>query len=615
MSRDADSMARIPGPHEHVRIEIRAVLALAVGVSLLVFALHLPSLRFGFVIWDDDLNVYQNPHIRTFDAHFFSWAFTDMASGNWQPLTWVSHALDYSLWGLNPFGYHLTNTILHAINASLATWLVLTLLTIRRVLPHATSVSPAGSVPVRSSILIASGFAGLLFGCHPLRAESVSWISCRTDLLCTLFYLLSILAYITYVRRRTMAVGPDEGGYRSAPWYICSFALFLLAAFSKPMAVTLPAVLLLLDWHPFGRMTRGKDIVLLCVEKLPFIASSVLVTVLTVVAETNLGAVSSFTDVPVSARLLVAVKALAAYIEKTIWPTHLAPIYPYPKDSTLFSVEYASALIIIVSITVLSILLLRKQKLILLGWAYYIITLLPVLGIIKARPVYLADRYSYLPSVGLSLIAGVFAVFLRDRSEKSKKRLFAEAVAALMILVIALLSSLTVKQSAIWKDSLTLWNHVIDTEGIHVSEAYNNRGSFFGEQGDCDRARDDFAMAIAVNPSDAAAYGNMAVALECKGAFDRALDFYNQAIRMNPADHLGYFNRGILYGKRGMLANAIKDYSTTLLLKPDFTAARLERANAFRATGRSDLALQDYQEACARGSEEACREALSSRVQ
>lgn len=596
----------MPSVHEHTFIKQRAALVLAVCVSFAVFALHLPSQQNQFVLWDDDLNVYQNPHIKNFDLQFIFWAFTDMTSGNWQPLTWISHALNYSVGGVNPRGYHITNIILHSVNTFLVVWLTFTLLDIRRGHARTGIDSPSGRVGEMSSLLFASGVSGLLFGCHPLRVESVSWISGRTDLLCALFYLMSVIAYSDYARGKNDAPFPKEGAYFARRSYLFSFVFFLLAAFSKPMAVTLPAVLLLLDWHPLGRITTWKNFVNLCVEKLPYLMVSVLLTLLTYSAETKLAAITSFADVPLSARLLVAVKATASYVVKMIWPFHLAPFYPYPKDPALRSVEYVSAIILVACGALVSIMLLKKRKLVLFGWAYYVITLLPVLGLIKARPVYMADRYSYLPSVGLCLISGIFAAFLWNRARKAKSNILIIAVAALSILTLTYYSYLTVRQNAIWKDSLTLWNYVIDEEGIHVTEAYNNRGSFYGEQGNFDRAIKDFAGAIAVNPSDAAAYGNMAVALECKGSFERALEYYNAAILLNPAGYLIYFNRGILRGKMGDLPGAIHDYSKTLLLKADFTAARMERANAYRETGRNDLALKEYQEECIRGSEDAC---------
>jgi tetratricopeptide (TPR) repeat protein len=585
----------------------RSVLILALVVAAVTFAVHLPSLQNQFVIWDDDLNVYQNEHIRSLDLQFLYWAFTDMASGNWQPLTWISHALDHAVWGLDPFGSHATNVLLHTINTFLVVWLVTGLLTLYPASLQYAPGSPAEQANGRTSLLIAGGIAGILFGCHPLRVEPVSWISSRTDLLCTLFYLLSLIAYAEYARTTSTRRFPDAHGSPAYRWYLSSLVLYLLAAFSKPMAVTLPAVLLLLDWHPFERISSGRAFARLTAEKLPFIMVSVLLIVLTIQAESHLGAIASFADVSLRIRLIVAIKAIGSYIVKTVWPYHLAPLYPYPNDPALFSFENVFVALAVSLGTIAGFFVARMRKVLRFGWAFFLIALLPVLGIIKARPVFMADRYAYLPSFGLSLIAGVIAVSIWSRVQRTGSRPWKIVVILLGLFVTSGLCVLTIRQNAVWKDTLSLWNHVIDREGIHSFEAYVNRGSYYGEQGDCDRAIEDFFRAIAVRPSDATGYGNLAVALECKGYFDRALEYYAAAISLNPAGHSLYYNRGILHSKMGMVAKAIADYSSALERNPDLVAAQFARANAYRDSGQRERAVRDYQAACARGSEDACR--------
>ena len=585
----------------------RAALIVGACAAVIAFLLYLPALQNQFVIWDDDLNVYENTHIRSLDSQFILWAFTDMESGNWQPLTWISHAVDYQIWRLNPAGYHLTSITLHSINVFLVVLLSVALLDLHRTGLQRPMTSATENIRDNSATLIAGGVTGLLFGCHPAHVESVSWISGRTDLLCTMFFFMSLLAYFEYARRSADADPAIAGIFRLNRWYVWSFALFSLAAFSKPMAITFPAVLLLADWYPLGRMKTRKELISAFLEKGPFIALSVAVALLTLHAETTLGAVTGFDNIALTTRLLVAAKSLVSYVTKLIWPHHLVPLYPYPADSALLSFEYLGAIMLSGCATMVSILLVKKQKLFLFSWTFYIITLLPVLGIIKARPVFMADRYSYLPTVGLLLIAGVSAASLWRAARRTDSKLLKSSVAALGILLLSYLCHLTTVQNSHWKDSLALWNYVIDSEGVHTATAYNNRGSYYGEQGDYDRAIRDFSMAIALSPTDASAYRNLAVAFENKGQFENALKYYNIVLMMNSEDHFTYYNRGITYKKIGKLNQALEDYTKALALKPGFLPARLERAGVYAGTGQIDRAMMDYRDACALGSEEACR--------
>lgn len=584
-----------------------AALIAGACVAVIAFTLYLPSLGNQFLIWDDDLNVYENRHIRSLDRQFLLWALTDMSSGNWQPLTWISHALTYSIWQLDPAGHHLTNVALHALNAFLVVWLTAALLDV----PRSGRQGPDASADVRPgdnmAVPVAAGTAGLLFACHPVHVESVSWISGRTDLLFTLFYLPSIIAYLAAVRS-----GQHAGHAGAVPmnrWYLCSFMLFSLAASSKPMAITLPAVLLLIDWHPLGRMNSWRDAGKRLLEKVPFFALSAAVALLTVLAETSLGAITGYDRITFATRMLVAGKALSAYVMNMLWPRHLSPLYPYPADPSLLSTEYAAAIALVAGIMIGSILLARKHKVLLLGWAFFVITLLPVLGLIKARPVFMADRYAYLPSVGLGLIAGFFSARLWSSIDQAGSRLSRTGIAAMGVLLMSALCTLTVLQNAVWKDSLTLWNHVIDREGVRSAVAYNNRGSYYGEQGNYDRAIDDFLMAIRLDPAGPSAYVNLAVALESKGLFNDALQYYDSAVQINAADHMIYYNRGLLYNKLGRGDRAVEDLTRAVGLQPGFIPARLSRADIYRSMGQPDRAQTDYRAACALGSAEACAQA------
>src|SRR5208283_719950 len=251
---------------------LRFKYSVAVFVSLLTFLVYLSCLHNEFVLWDDDRYVYENPHLHPVNAAFFRWAFSDFYCANWHPLTWVSHALDYAVWGLNPLGHHLTNNILHAVNTFIVVILVAKLLETWR--PSRQHNPPLHASQEWSYIVIAA-VTGLLFGLHPLHVESVAWVSERKDLLCAMFFLLSTLAYTKYVS--------NGGGLRNKHYILVVF-LFAFALLSKPMAVTLPAVLLILDWYPFNRIRSLKTLWAACIEKLPFIALSVASSVTTILA-------------------------------------------------------------------------------------------------------------------------------------------------------------------------------------------------------------------------------------------------------------------------------------------------------------------------------------------
>ena len=438
------------------------------AVSLITFVVYFSSLQHEFLQWDDILHISENPHIRSLDLAFIRWAFFDFYAGNWHPLTWMSHALDYAVWGLNPLGHHLTNVILHALNTFVVVLLVVKLLEIGNTPPpiNAPSVTPPppapplkirggrgsydpigeGGVIFRGSftdkgVLIAAATTGLLFGLHPLHVESVAWVSERKDLLCALFFMLSIMAYLRYATlhfpcgiitsqpsapflnptRPPLNVGGGEGGVISRGgkrWYLISLLFFILALLSKPMAVTLPVVLLMLDWYPLGKIQSFKTARTAIVEKFPFMALSIISSILTVLAQQAGGAIKSIEFAPISIRVLVGVKSLIIYLWKMVLPLDLSPFYPYPREASLFSIEYFLAIVLVAGITIASVVIAKRQKLWLSAWGYYVITLLPVLGIVQVGLQSMADRYTYLPSLGPFLVIGIMASWVWARAER-----------------------------------------------------------------------------------------------------------------------------------------------------------------------------------------------------
>lgn len=536
---------------------IRYKYTLAASVALLAFLVYLPALRNEFVYWDDNLYIVENPDIRSLDMALFRWAFFGFHVSNWHPITWMSHAVDYALWGMNPLGHHLTNIVLHAINTALVVMLTLKLLEIAQ---ERIQRNAAASFLTGRTVLTAAGVTGLLFGVHPVHVESVAWAAERKDLLCALFFLLSVLAYVKAVgrmRQSTDGIGQSAGFKKltlgAMPSSLCFFALALM---SKPMAVSLPAVLLILDWHPLKKIRSFQTSWSAIVEKIPFLYLSLASSILAIIAQKAGGALSTIDKVPLSIRLLVASKSLIAYLGKMLLPVNLIPLYPYPRDVSLLSIEYLAAILLVMGVTAACVVLAKKQQIWLAAWGYYVLTLMPVLGIVQVGNQAMADRYTYLPSLGLFFLAGVGAAWISEKIFWNKSRaLFTRgAGVTISVLLVLCLSYLTVRQTAVWRDSLSLWTYVIEKEPRKIPLAYNNRGMVF------------FKV----------------------GKFNQAIADFNQAIAMVPEYAKAYYNRGSAYDKMGELDKAIADYRKTILLDPFYYEAYYYLDQALKKTEQVD---------------------------
>ena len=383
---------------------------LAAGVALLTFLVYCPALLNGFVNWDDDLYVYGNPHILSLKPAFFAWAFTDLSAGFWHPLTWISYGVDYALWGLNPLGYHLTAILLHALNTALV------VLVTGALLDAARRRRVASTFPDNHNPWVVAGITGLLFGLHPLHVESVAWVSERKDLLCALFFLLSLIAYVNYAVLKT---GGQERrpfpGFPRSRWYFIAFLLFICALSAKTMAVSLPLVLIILDWYPLGRIRTAGDSVTLLLEKIPFVLGTLVIAVISIMAQKSIGALELMESKPFGTRLLVACKALATYLWKMLIPVDLLPFYPYPQQVSLLSADYLLSVLVVVGVTAGCIFAAEKRKVLTASWLYFLVTLLPVLGFVQVGIYAMADRFTYLPTLGPFLLMGLGAAMIRER--------------------------------------------------------------------------------------------------------------------------------------------------------------------------------------------------------
>jgi lipoprotein NlpI len=391
-------------------------------------------------------------------------------------------------------------------------------------------------------------------------------------------------------------------------WYFISLGFFILALMSKPMAVSLPVVLLILDWYPFRRLHSGKTVRTALVEKLPFFTFSLISSILTVLAQRAGGALVSIEVIPLSTRLLAAAGSLLIYLWNMILPVNLIPFYQYPRHVSLLTlVGYFLAVVMVIGITVLCVILAKKKKLWLAVWGYYLITLFPVLGVVQVGSQSMADRYTYLPSLGPFAVFGLVLVWLsRKVHSLAKWRPLVVIVGnAMAIIAFVSMTYLTIGQIGIWKNSFVFWNYVITKEPERVPIAYYGLGTFFQQAGLYDRAIENFDRAITLDASLYQVYNNKGVIYGILGQYDKAIECFNKAIAINP-NSSAYNNRGLTLYFVGQYSRALEDYNKAIELNQRFVDAYFNRGNVYFRTGRTGLALFDFQKGCDLGDRKSC---------
>jgi len=572
---------------------ILVVVICAFSIFLLTLLVYTPSLKNDFV-WDDYDYVYRNNAIKSLNSQSLYWMLTSFRTANWHPLTWLSHAIDYALWGLKPWGHHLTNIILHGLNASLVFFLVVRLMLKKQEANERKSpLKEPLSIPAKS--LIVAGVTALLFGLHPLHVESVAWVAERKDLLCALFFLLSILSYLSYA---SSAIKRDRW-----IWFNICLLSFILALMSKPMAVTLPLILLLLDLYPLKRFERyfHKNLSIL-LEKIPFFALSITSSVITIIAQDSGGAVRSLERMPLSFRLINGLHSLVYYLEKMIWPHMLVPFYPLPSYIYPFDLQYIMSGILVLATTGICLWMVKKGNyLFFTAWSYYIITLLPVLGIIQVGFQAAADRYTYLPSISPFLLLGLGVVLVWGKF--SLTRFKTELRCLLMVAIfiaVFLLSYLTINQIRIWQDSEIFWNYVISAFPFPKSDplAHYNLGVAYAKKGMVDEAIEEYKKVLSIKPHSAKAHYNLGVAYARKAMVVEATSEFKKAIAIKPNLVEAYYKLGTLLETQGKLKDAISAYREAIHINPHHLGAYNNLAwlyatnpNAGIRNGREAVAL------------------------
>ena len=467
-----------------------------------------PAFRAGFVLWDDDHYFLANPHYRGLGPTQLSWMFTVMW-GHYMPLTWLSHGLDYVLWGMHPAGYHALNVLLHAVATAGAYFVALRLLE--------AAVVPASRLALR----FAAAVAALIFAVHPLRVESVAWITERPDVLCGVFLLGAVLCYLRAV---------DHDSPRRTRWHWAAVALAGLALLSKAMAVTLPAVLLLLEVYPLrrlgpGRWTRRE----VWREKLPFAALSAVAAVLAIAAQRSVGTLSDLRAVGILERIGLACYGLVFYAWKTVLPTRLAPLYEAPYDYRILTPWFLGSAVLVGVVAIGLVRAWRRWPGVAVAVAGFVVLLFPVLGLLHFGLHIVADRNTYFAGLAVAMLAGGVVLHLLG---PGRSAVVARGTVATALTVVLVLSVLTWRQSLVWRDSRTLWTHALTTSPSSVAHA--KLGVLLDEEGRTEEAIAHFREALRMRPDNAYAENNWGVALANVWRFSEAMQRFEAALRIQP---------------------------------------------------------------------------------
>jgi tetratricopeptide (TPR) repeat protein len=578
--REPSSASREANPCS-VRLFSAAPLGLALAAITLL--IYLPVRHYGFVLFDDADYVSDNRMVRAgLSRAGIKWAFMTTDAANWHPLTWLSHMLDTQCFGAGAHGPHLMNVLLHAMN-------VLLLFAVLREFTGA---------------LWRSALVAALFAWHPLHVESVAWISERKDVLSGFFFLLTLLAYGKCIAASRLRSS------KSKLWYAAALSCFAFGLMSKPMLVTLPFVLLLLDFWPLKRITN--DALRMTIwpvirEKIPFFALSIASSATCLIAQRKGGAVRSLENFSVGERIANAFVACAQYVGKTFWPADLAVYYPHPGHRPAVAVAVAVALFL--GLSFLALRLARKCPFVIVGWFWFCGMLVPTIGLIQVGNQSMADRYTYLPSIGLFVALAWGAEFLvshcefpragdSSRNPKSEIRnpKFSAAIAGSVGILAAIACiAATENQLHYWQNAETLSRRAIAvTKNNFV--AHNALGSALLEQGRADEAIGEFRETLAIEPRFADAHCNLGNALLQKGRIDEALVQYRAAIESKPDHLLAHYNLGTLLLQQGSSGGAIAEFQKALEIQPGYTLAHLNLGNALLQQNRANEAIGHYRE-------------------
>jgi Tfp pilus assembly protein PilF len=551
-----------------------STVGIALALAVFSFLLYIPSLSAPFVDYDDPQYVTRNAMVQMgLTAQSVKWAVTTSTFGNWLPVTWLSHLLDVQLFGLNAGGHHATSAALHGLNATLV-FLALQSMTGFR---------------WRSAAVAA------FFAVHPLRVESVTWIAERKDVLCATFFLLALLAYAAYSRR-------------PSPWrFGVVLGMHALGLMSKTMLVTLPCVLLLLDFWPLRRFAccapaedtvgegargdapAGRSVGWLLLEKLPLFGLSAVSSVWTLTLQSEVGAMWGGRDFTLWQRVANAVVSIPRYFALTAWPTNLSIFYPHPGHWPIATV--AAAGVLVAALTVASVVLIRRRSYLAVGWFWFLGMLVPVIGLVQVGLQSIADRYTYIPGIGLLVMAvWGMADLLRARPQ------FRRPAVALGLAGLVALSVGTIRQQRHWQSTYDLFSHALSVDQNNWL-AHSMVGMVCDAAGEDEAALGHYKLAIELNPNHPDAYHNYGRKLHRLGRLDEAMELYRKGLQIQPDHPMTHFNLGIALAARKQYDAAASELELASRYDPRNAMVRVAWGAALMSQGKGGDATARFNEA------------------
>ena len=552
-------------------------LDLTICVFLMVAILVVFSQMYShdFISLDDGVYVTENPYVSSgFTGAGFVWAFKMFNSANWHPLTWLSHMLDCQLFGLKAGLHHLTSLLFHMANS------ILLFFVLRRM----------------TGAIWRSGFVAALFALHPLHVESVAWISERKDVLSAFFWMLTMLAYVRYTERP---------GFNR---YLLVLIFFTLGLMSKSMVVTLPFVLLLIDFWPLCRVRWGQlceenrarfqesQALRLVWEKIPLFALAGMSCVLTVLSEQGGGATRSLDLYPIETRLANALISYASYIGKTFWPFDLA-FYTYQRMIPIWKLSGAGLLLI--GLSVMSVMAARRRPYVLVGWLWYVGALVPVIGLVQVGDQPMADRYTYIPLIGLFILIAWGTSDMVKRWRYGRTAL--GTTMGLAVLCLIVVSWLQVRH---WKDSISIFTHTINAVADNYG-AHNRLGVALEKSGRQEEAIGHYSEALRIAPRYGDAHNNLGRIMAAKGRLDAAIDHFRQALRARPGWALVHYNLGVAKASQGRFDEAVRHFSESLKRKPDYVEVYNNLGIVLAKQGKANEAIECFSKALSISPEDA----------
>ena len=581
----------------NVRLDIWICLFLVVSI----LCVYWQARNFSFVNYDDRQYITQNHYVQAgLTLESIRWSFIAAHASNWHPLTWLSHMLDCQIYGMNPGHHHMTNVLFHMLNALLLFFIF------KRI----------------SGSLWKSAFVAAMFALHPLHVESVAWVAERKDVLSTFLFMLTLWSYAGYV----------EGSRLDK--YLLLILFYILGLMAKPMLVTLPFVLLLLDYWPLKRFqlkssdNKNQGIPKLfdfglIWEKIPLFLLSFASSVVTYLVQKSSGAVNSLAAIPLHVRITNALVSYAGYFGKMLWPHNLAVLYPYPKSIALWKIAVAGILLTMISVFVFR--LLRSKPYLAVGWLWYLGTLVPVIGIVQVGSQAMADRYTYIPLIGIFVMIawGIDGTVLKWRFRKIGFSVLSTVIVAVFMVVSWL-------QVGYWSDSVTLFEHAINVTGdnstaqLNLGEAlaernkiddavkhyykslkiksdqiapHLNLGVTFREKGDLDLSMNHFLAALQLKPDCAAAHYELGETLERKGEISRAVKHYLEAIKIRPGYAKVYNKLGVILASQNKVEASISCFSKALQINPRYAGAHYNLGKVFFNRNDIEKAIFHYKKA------------------